>query len=194
MSQEELEAQDGLEIRPELMDKLSELEILRQSFDEMKEKSNKLSDELLRQHAEMQTFRRRSEQRIIDARRAGKEEVLGSVLSLADAMVQAQISAEGAKDVEVLKKGIALLKNQVDKFLTDQGLVAIEAKGKKLDPNMHEAIAQVIDPSLEDGLIVDEIQRGYTLNGAIVRPSRVRVASHPAGMAQGQSKEEQDNG
>ena len=65
---------------------------------------------------------------------------------------------------------------------------------KKLDPNMHEAIAQVIDPSLEEGVIVDEIQRGYTMNGAIVRPSRVSVASHPAGMAQGLSKEEQDNG
>ena len=47
--------------------------------------------------------------------------------------------------------------------------------------------------TVEEGTIVDEIQRGYTMNGTIVRPARVSVAANPAGAAQGQSKEEQDN-
>jgi len=180
--------------RPELAEKLSELEILRQSFDDVKAKEKDLQDQILRQNAEYQTFQRRSEKRVSEARRAGKEEVLGYVLSLSDAMAHAQLSAESARDVEVLKTGIRLLKEQVEKFLADQGLVAIEATGKKLDPHLHEAIAQVIDPSLEDGTIVDEIQKGYTMDGSIVRPSRVRVSARPAELAQGQSKEEQDNG
>ena len=181
------------EDRPELAEKLSELEILRQSLDQVKAKEKDLFDQLLRLNAEFQNFRKRSEQRITQARRAGKEDVLGAVISLADAMAHAQLSAENAKDVASLKKGIEMLKNQVDKFLADQGLVAIETKGQKMDPHRHEAIAQVIDAGLEEGTIVDEIQRGYTMNGNVVRPARVRVAAHPAGVAPSQSKEEQDN-
>lgn len=184
---------ESMEERPELHEKLSELEILRQSLDEVKKKERELFDQLLRLNAEFQTFRRRSEQRIGEARRAGKEEVLGNVIQLADAMAHAQLASDAATDAETLKKGIRLLREQVDRFLADQGLVAIEAAGKKLDPQVHEAIAQVIDAGLEEGTIVDEIQRGYTMNGTVVRPSRVRVAAGPAEMAQSQSKEEQDN-
>src|SRR4051812_25799453 len=107
------EKQDpNLEIRPELEEKLSELEILRQSLEESKTKEKDVFDQLLRQTAEFQNFRKRSESRIIESRKAGKEDVLLQIISLADALVQAELSNRKATDAEAIKKGLTLVLQQ----------------------------------------------------------------------------------
>ena len=171
------------EERPELEQKLSELEILRQSLEEVKVKEKEVFDQLLRLNAEYQNFRKRSEARLGDARLAGREEILLPIISLFDALTQAEASAQQAKDMETFKKGLSLVKNQFEKFLLDQGLVSIKSKGEKLDPLRHEAIARVENPELEEGTVVDEIQRGYTLNGQVIRPARVSVSAKPENLA-----------
>jgi molecular chaperone GrpE len=167
------------EIRPELAEKLDELEILRQSLEQAKAKEQDTYDQLLRQTAEFQNFRKRSETSLSEARKAGKEAVLLQIISLADALVHAEVANQKATDVESMKKGLSMVLKQFEKFLADQGLVPIKAKGEKLDPHQHEAIARIPSAELEEGTIVDEIQRGYTLNGQIVRPARVSVATKP---------------
>ena len=179
--------------RPELDGKLAELEILRQSFDEAKAKEKDVYDQLLRLNAEYQNFRKRSETRITEARSAGREDVLLNIISLADAMAMAEQSSAKATDVGVLKQGLKLLREQFDKFLTEQGLVSITAAGEVMDPHRHEAIAQVFDANVPEGTIVDEVQKGYTLNGQVVRPARVRVAAKPQEVAQSKSEEDQNH-
>lgn len=179
--------------RPELSDKLSELEILRQSLEEVKAKEKDVYDQLLRLNAEYQNFRKRSEKSIADARNMGKEDVLLNIISLADAMAMAEQSSANATDVGALKKGLMLLREQFEKFLSDQGLVPITAAGEEMDPQRHEAIAQVFDADVPEGTIVDEIQKGYTLNGQVVRPARVRVAANPQHVARSKSKEDQNH-
>lgn len=181
------------DVRPELAEKLSELEILRQSFEQVKAKEKDLFDQLLRLNAEYQNFRKRSEARISDARIAGREEILLNIISLADALAQADAASVNATDVDVLKKGFKMLREQFEKFLSDQGLAVIKAVGENMDPLRHEAIAQVFDAGLTEGTIVDEIQKGYTLNGQVVRPARVRVAAKPPEVAGTKSKEDQNH-
>lgn len=164
------------EERPELEEKLSELEILRQSLEASRSKEKDLMDQLLRLTAEFQTFRKRSEQRLSDSRRMGREDVLLPVISLCDGLIHAEKASQNAKDVGELKKGLTIVKAQFEKFLTEQGLVTIKTEGEKLDPHRHEAIMQVVKDDMEEGMIVDEIQRGYTLDGQVVRPSRVSVS------------------
>ncbi len=168
------------EIRPELEQKLSELEILRQSLEEAKAKEKDVFDQLLRLTAEFQNYRKRSETRVVESRKAGKEDVLLQIISLTDSLIHAEASTKNATDIEAMKKGLSMVLMQFEKFLADQGLKPIKAKGEKLDPSKHEAIARVPSTELEEGTIVDEIQRGYTLNDQIVRPSRVSVAAAPA--------------
>lgn len=177
MTEKQDTAPEADAISPELETKLSELDILKQSLDEAKAKHADIYDQFLRLNAEFQNFRKRSETQITQSRKAGKEDVLLQVISLADALIHAQLSSQKATDVEALKKGLTMVLGQFEKFLTDQGLVAITAKGEKLDPSKHEAIARVPSADLEEGTVVDEIQRGYTLNGQIVRPARVSVAA-----------------
>lgn len=179
--------------RPELDEKLAELEILRQSLDEAKAKEKDIYDQLLRLSAEYQNFRKRSETRIQESRRAGREDVLLAVISLYDALVQAEASSRGATDVETLKKGLTLVKEQVEKFLLDQGLVPIKSKGEKLDPRHHEAIAQIEKNDLEEGTVVDEIQRGYMLDGRVVRPARVSVAAKSREFVESKGPQEEKN-
>jgi molecular chaperone GrpE len=183
---------EPMDDRPELEDKLSELEILRQSLEQVKAKEKDLFDQLIRLNAEYQNFRKRSETRIAEARSAGREDILINVITLADAMAQADASSRNATDADVLKKGLRLLREQLEKFLTDQGLVPIAAAGEKMDPLKHEAIAQVFDANVPEGTVVDEIQKGYTLNGQVVRPARVRVAAKPQEAARN-SKEDQNH-
>ncbi|MFN0118524.1 MAG: nucleotide exchange factor GrpE [Elusimicrobiota bacterium] len=167
------------EERPELAEKLSELDILKQSVDELKLKERATYDQLLRQTADFQNFRKRNEQKVIESRQAGKEDVLTSIISLADTLLSAELASQNATDMESLKRGLTLVREQFEKFLSEQGLVAIKAKGEKLNPDLHDVIASVVDNSLEEGTIVDEIQRGFTLNDRMVRPARVRVSTKP---------------
>ena len=180
--------------RPELQEKLSELEILRQSLLETKAKEREMFEQLLRLNAEYQNFRKRSETRVSDARRAGREDVLLQIISIADALQHAELSSRQASDVETLKRGLTLVREQVEKFLKDQGLVAISAKGEKLDPARHEAIARIENAEVEEGTVVEEIQRGYTLDGQLVRPARVAVSTRSDDMANAKANEEEHHG
>jgi molecular chaperone GrpE len=162
--------------RPDLTEKLAELEILRQSLEAAQAKEKETYDQLLRLGAEFENFRKRTEARVQDARRFGKEDVLIHLISLGDALSQAEVATLKAPDVESIKKGMALIFQAFERFLKDQGLVPIKSVGEKLDPHLHEAIAQEATDDHEEGTIVDEIQKGYTLSGHVVRPARVRVA------------------
>jgi len=119
------------------------------------------------------------EARVQEARRNGKEDVMLQIITLADALIQAERATDMATDMEGVKKGLKMVHQQFEKFLKDQGLVPIKAVGEQLDPHRHEAVAQEVNPDKEDGLILDEIQRGYLWNDRLIRPSRVRVAVKP---------------
>ena len=170
--------------RPELSEKLSELEILGQSLQDAKEKEKDVYNQLLRLAAEFENYRKRSEARLLESHRSGKEDVLAQILSLADTVVHARESIKEAKDVDSLKKGFSLVAQQFEKFLKEQGLAPIKTKGKKLDPLQHEAVASEENNALEDGTIIEEIQTGYTLSGKVIRPARVRVSHKPKEVAQ----------
>jgi len=167
------------EERPELQEKLSELEILRQSLDEAKTREKDIYDQLLRLSAEFQNYRKKMEGRLAESRYQGREEALLPAISIADALTQAATASKNATDVENLKRGLALVKEQVDKFLQEQGLLPILSIGEKLDPHRHEAVAQVVNAEMDEGIIVDEIQRGYMMGDRVVRPSRVTVSVKP---------------
>jgi molecular chaperone GrpE len=155
----------------------SDLDVLKKAFEEQKAKNAELYDQFLRLNAEFQNFRKRSELQITAARKAGKEEVLLQIINLADTLAQAESGSQQTKDIDSIKKGLTMLREQFEKFLADQGLVPITAKGEQLDPLKHEAIVRVPSADQEEGTVVDEIQRGYTWNGQIVRPARVSVAA-----------------
>jgi len=73
-------------------------------------------------------------------------------------------------------KGILQLKNQILDFLKNQGVEEIKSIGEKFDPNFHEAVEEVEIKDKEPGTIIEEIQKGYKINGRLLRPARVKIS------------------
>jgi len=73
-------------------------------------------------------------------------------------------------------KGLLQIKTQMQDFLKSQGVEAIESLGKKFDPNFHEVIKEIELKGKESGTIIEEVQKGYLIQGKILRPAKVRVS------------------
>lgn len=77
-----------------------------------------------------------------------------------------------------MKEGFYLIYSQLDNFLKKQGVVKIEALNQQFNPKMHEAIEVQTDPNKEDGLIIEEFQKGYLYKDMVLRPSKVKVINN----------------
>ena len=95
----------------------------------------------------------------------------------ADLIEYAAADAVTARAATELVKGVELIHQHLVEALTKLGLQPIEACGQPFDPNLHHAIEMVRDERYEVPTVVDELQRGYTLKGRLLRPAMVRVAS-----------------
>jgi molecular chaperone GrpE len=165
------------QIPPELEEKLAELSILQQALDESKRKSAEYYDQLLRLKAEFDNFRKRSEREKAESRTWGKQDVLSPLLNLVDIFEQALAQARNTTDIKNVVIGLEFLHRNFETFLRTEGLEPLDVVGKPFDPHTSEAVEQVeVDPA-QAGRVLSEIQRGYSFQGRILRPSRVRVGT-----------------
>jgi molecular chaperone GrpE len=152
-----------------------ELEDLRRRLEEQ-EREN--TDRLLRTMADFDNFRRRARQEKEDARLYANQELLLGILPIIDNFDRALAAAEKAGSSEALLEGVSMILRQMQDFLTKHGVSLIEAVGQPFDPSLHEAVLQA--PATEEhpaGTVAEEIQKGYTLNGRLLRPALVKVAT-----------------
>jgi molecular chaperone GrpE len=149
--------------------KASELAILKQSLDASKDRE-------LRLRADFDNFRKRMEKEKADARRWGKEEIVGSLVSLLDVLEQAESAAHKSHDMKSVVIGLDMLYKEFKKLLKDEGLEEIPADpGAAFDHAVHEAVETVPDEG-EENRVLGVLQRGYKLHGNLLRPARVKVS------------------
>jgi len=160
---------------PEMEEKLAELTMLQQAYEDQKKKIAETQDQLLRARAEFDNYRKRSEKEKQDARLWGKQDVLMPLLSLVDVFDQAMAQTENASDVAQIRQGLSFLHKNFASFLKTEGLEAIETVGKPLDPHQAEVVEQVEVDEEQVGQVISEVQRGYVFQGRVLRPGRVRV-------------------
>lgn len=162
---------------PDLEEKLSELSILQQGLEEAKKKAAEYYDQLLRLQAEFDNFRKRTEKEKTEARAWGKQDVLNPLLGVVDIFEQALVQAQHAKDVAQIVKGLEFLHKHFASFLKSEGLEVMQLVGKQFDPHKAEAVEQeVVDDEKQVGKVLAELQKGYSFQGRVLRPARVRVA------------------
>jgi molecular chaperone GrpE len=139
-------------------------------------------DQLLRLKAEFDNYRKRMEKEKAEARLWGKQDVLMPLLSLVDVFEQAMTQAEKAKDVKQVAVGLEFLHRNFSGFLKSEGLSTIDLVGKPFDPHLAEAVEQVEVEGDQVGQVLSELQKGYSFQGRVIRPARVRVgvAKQPA--------------
>ncbi|HET9767168.1 MAG TPA: nucleotide exchange factor GrpE [Thermoanaerobaculia bacterium] len=132
-----------------------------------------LRDRSIRTLADFENYRRRSERERDDLKRFAQGDVLRDLLPVVDNLQRA-LAAGGT--VDDLKLGVELTLRQFTDLLKQRGVVEVPALGAPFDPALHEAVARVDDETVEAPTVIDELQRGYTLHGRLLRPALVRVA------------------
>lgn len=129
-------------------------------------------DRYLRTLAEMDNMRRRHERERQDLLKFASEKLLQDLLPVLDSFEKATAAATESSNAIV--EGIRMVHKQLTHVLETNGLKAVDAVGKTFDPNLHQAI-QRIEGDVTEETVKDEYQRGYTLNGRLIRPSMVSV-------------------
>lgn len=158
-------------------EKLSELDILKQSLEEKKSLAEDYYDQLLRLQAEFDNYRKRVDKEKKEHLNWGKEKILLKQIGLMDMLEHASQSIKGTTNIEKVLEGIELIKKEFAKMISSEGIEEISSTDMKFDPNLHEAIEHVESPK-EEGTVIEILQKGYKLNGRVIRPARVRVAKN----------------
>ncbi len=133
-----------------------------------------LNDRYLRLAAEYDNFRKRTAREWREYQGRATAEVLREMLELADNLDRALKAP--SEDTAALRKGVDLIAQQFQAKLRKMGVEPINVVGQPFDPARHEAVLMVEKDGVESQHVVDEVQRGYTLQGEVLRPARVTVA------------------
>ena len=172
-SEAEEETQESEETAEEAAD--SGKESGEEKEEEVKEEGKEESDDLryLRLMADFQNYKKRVEKEKRDLYSYANEKIMGDLLTVMDNFERA---LEHDAD-ENFKEGIEMIFKQLQDALEKSGLAEIPALGEEFDPNVHSAVMTEETEDYESGKVSGVMQKGYTLNGKVIRPSMVKVAN-----------------
>ena len=148
----------------------------------IEEKLKDTEDKLLRSLAEIENQRRRFEKEIKDAFEFGSFNFAKESLAILDNLERAKNAIKNDeilksnKDLDKFLENISIIEKDLISIFEKNGIKKIEAKGKKFDPNFHQAMTEIEDNSTESGTIIQEIQPGYMLSERLLRPALVGIA------------------
>lgn len=135
-----------------------------------------LKDKHLRLQAEFDNYRRRTLKEKAELISTAGEKILIDLLPVVDDLDRAMESIATAQDVDAVREGMDLIVNKFRNFLKTNGVNEIEAKEQDFDADKHEAVTKFPAPSEElKGKVIDVVQKGYTLNGKVMRYAKVVV-------------------
>ena len=155
--------------------------------DEKKEPSTEdklksTEDKLLRSLAEIENQRRRFEKEVKDAFEFGSFNFAKEILAILDNLQRAKeaIKNDDAlknnKDLDKFLENISIIEKDLTSIFEKNRIVKIQAKGKKFDPNLHQAMTEIEDNDAETGTIIQEIQPGYMFGERLLRPALVGIS------------------
>jgi len=131
-------------------------------------------DKYLRAVADLDNYKKRVIREKADIIKYGKKDVIKDILPFVDSLDRALAHADNS-DVQAFKEGIKLIQEQLLSCLKKHGVEKIDSVGLDFDPNFHEAMMQVESEEHAENKVVNEVQKGYLLNGRLLRPSKVCV-------------------
>lgn len=144
-------------------------------------------DQALRSQAEAENVRRRAARDVENAHKFALEKFVGDLLPVIDSLEKAVETADGAAEAAAddgaaaIAEGVRLSLKLFLDVLSRQGVEQIDPHGEPFDPQRHEAMAMVPNPNMESNSVMDVMQRGYLLNGRLVRAAKVVVSKAPDG-------------
>ncbi|MEL0066184.1 MAG: nucleotide exchange factor GrpE [Gammaproteobacteria bacterium] len=163
-----------------------------QALEAALEEVAKYRDAALRAEAEMQNMQRRTARDVENAHKFGIEKFLQNLLPVADSLEKAIESAEQASsgDAEnAIAEGVRLCHKLLIDVMARENVEVIDPIGEPFDPNEHQAMSMVENPNMEPNSVFAVVQKGYKLNGRLVRAAMVMVTKAPAAAAESDGDE-----
>ena len=159
----------------------SEDEDIKETEEEiLKEEIKTLKEEKIRVLAEMENLRKRFEREKIDSIKYGSVNFARDILSPGDNLERAlsviNEEEEHPQSIKNLIEGLFMVKKELSTALEKNGITKIDSLDKKFDPNLHQAIMEIENNDLDEGIVVQEIQTGYMMHDRLLRPAMVGVS------------------
>ena len=151
-----------------------------QQVEQLQAELDKLRDTALRASAEAQNVKRRADQEVEKARKYALERFCGELLPVVDNLERALEAARGEDgDLRPVVEGVELTLKSFFDALKKFHIEPLDPAGEPFDPNLHQAMSMVENPDVEPNSVIAVMQKGYTLNGRLVRPAMVMVSKAP---------------
>lgn len=146
--------------------------------EKLKEELAQANDKYLRLYAEFDNFRRRTIKEREEARKTEGKDVIVALLPVLDDFERAQRAMDKATEVAPVKEGVTLIQNKLKNILGQKGLKEMTSIGNAFDADLHEAITNIPAPTDDlKGKVMDEMEKGYTLNDKVIRFAKVVVGA-----------------
>jgi molecular chaperone GrpE len=129
-----------------------------------------------RARADFLNYKKEEMERIETILKYAGEELILKILPILDNFYLAEEKLPQDLKKEDNVKGVLQIKNQIEDFLKNQGVEEIKTVGEKFDPNFQEAVGETEEKDAEPGTVIEEVQKGYKMNGRLLRPAKVKIS------------------
>jgi len=173
-------------------EKPTKVEILKERLQKSEKECKDLEDKLLRLAAEFDNFKKRTTKEFDNLIKFANQDLTLKLTDALDNFERALDSAKNSTDFDSFHRGVELIYTHLKEILTKEGLEEIKTVGQKFDPNLHEAISQVESDEYPEGVIVQEISKGYVLKDRVIKAPKVIVSSGKKREEKEEREEEKD--
>lgn len=151
-------------------------EALTAAIEQWKQRAAESEELAMRARAELDNLRKRTARDVESAHKYALERFVNELLPVLDSMELGIAASQSAEEVAALRQGLDLTLKMFSDSLQRFGVVALNPLGEKFNPEMHQAISTQEATGAEPGTVISVMQKGYELNGRLVRPAMVVVA------------------
>lgn len=155
----------------------SETDPLQRELDQLRREFEENQQRYLRLQADYDNFRKRTRQEKEDFAKYASQKLMEQLLPVIDNFERAMAAASASGgDYESLAKGVEMIYRQLSQVLEQEGLTPLQTVGQPFDPELHQAVMQVESEEYGEGIVVEEVQKGYRLKDKVIRPAMVKVS------------------
>ncbi len=158
----------------------TEIDNLRTKIEELQKLADSNKDSFLRKAAEFENYKRRTEAEFGNIIRNATEGLILALLPILNDFVRSLKAGSEKKDYDSFYKGIELIYDKFSKILQMQGLASFDSVGKPFDVQYHDALLQMPKEDVQPNTVIEEVERGYTLNDKVLKHAKVIVSTSPS--------------
>jgi len=155
-----------------------EMESLKEALKTEQEKSKDYLNRLKYLQADFENYMRRMEKELHSISERGNEKLIRNLLDVVDDLAKAVEVGKNTKNMDALREGVEMVYGNLCALLEREGLEKIKTVGQPFDPDTHEILAVVPSKEHENGIIVEEVRKGFMFKGKVLRPSIVNIVKN----------------